>query len=40
MVLNQKKQKTRPSIEQLNLVFEDYYAAIEKLGDFTDAITI
>jgi len=40
MVLNQKKQKTRPSIEQLNLVFEDYYAAIEKLGDFTDAIAI
>jgi len=39
-VLNQKKQKTRLSIEQLNLVFEDYYAAIEKLGDFTDAIAI
>jgi hypothetical protein len=39
-VLHQKKQKTRPSIEQLNLVFEDYYAAIEKLGDFTDAIAI
>ena len=39
-VLHQKKQKARPSIEQLNLVFEDYYAAIEKLGDFTDAIAI
>ena len=39
-VLNQKKQKTRPSIEQLNLVFNDYYTAIEKLGDFTDALAI
>jgi hypothetical protein len=40
IVLNQKKQKTRPSIEQLNLVFEDYYAAIEELGEFTDALAI
>jgi hypothetical protein len=39
-VLDQKRKKTRPSLEQLNLVFEDYYAAIEKLGDFTDAIAI
>ena len=40
IVLNQKKKKTKPSIEQLNMVFEDYYAAIEKLGDVTDAIVI
>jgi len=39
-VLDQKRKKTRPSLEQLNLVFEDYYAAIEKLGDFTDALAI
>jgi hypothetical protein len=38
IVLNQKKKKTKPSIEQLNMVFEDYYAAIEKLGEVTDAI--
>ena len=40
IVLNQKKKKTKPSIEQLNMVFEDYYAAIEKLGEITDAIVI
>ena len=40
MVLNQKKKKTKPSIEQLNMVFEDYYAAIEKLGDITDALAV
>ena len=39
-VLDQKRKKTRPSLEQLNLVFEDYYAAIEELGDFTDALAI
>ena len=40
IVSNQKKKKTKPSIEQLNMVFEDYYAAIEKLGEITDAIVI
>ena len=40
MVLNQKKDKTKPSIEQLNMVFEDYYTAIETLGDFIDALAI
>ncbi len=40
IVLNQKKKKTKPSIEQLNMVFEDYYAAIEKLAEVTDAIVI
>ena len=39
-VLDQKRKKTRPSLEQLNLVFEDYYAAIEKLGDLTNALAI
>ncbi len=40
IVLNQKKKKTRPSIEQLNMVFKDYYVAIEKLGDITDALAV
>jgi len=38
LVLNQKKQRAKPSIEQLKIVFEDYYRAIEKLGEITDAI--
>ena len=37
-VLIQKRQKAKLSIDQLNLVFEDYYKAIEKLGDITDAL--
>jgi hypothetical protein len=39
-VSKQKKQKTKPSITELNMVFEDYYRAIEKLGEITDAIDI
>jgi hypothetical protein len=39
-VLNRKKQKAKPSMEQLKVVFEDYYRAIEKLGEITDAIDI
>jgi len=39
-VLKQKKQKTKPSITELNMVFEDYYKAIEKLGEIADAIVI
>lgn len=37
-VLKQKKQKTKLTMGQLNTIFEDYYAAIEKLGDITDDI--
>ncbi|MBW2491830.1 MAG: hypothetical protein JRE65_11860 [Deltaproteobacteria bacterium] len=37
-VLKQKKQKAKLMIKQLNAIFEDYYAAIEKLGDITDGI--
>ncbi|MGB5745519.1 MAG: hypothetical protein WBM69_00975 [Desulfobacterales bacterium] len=40
IVLNLKKKKTKPSIEQLTMVFEDYYAAIENLEDITDALAI
>ena len=38
-VLKQKKQKTKLMMDQLNTIFQDYYAAIEKLGDITDDIT-
>ena len=38
-VLKQKKQKAKMTIKQLNTVFEDYYTAIENLGDITDGIT-
>jgi len=37
-VLTQKKQKTKLTMEQLNAIFEDYYTALEKLGDITDDI--
>jgi predicted nucleotidyltransferase len=37
-VLKQKKQKTKLMMGQLNTIFEDYYAAIERLGDITDGI--
>jgi uncharacterized protein (UPF0335 family) len=37
-VLKQKKQKTKLMMEQLNTIFQDYYAAIEKLGEITDDI--
>ncbi|MBW2407953.1 MAG: hypothetical protein JRF17_11330, partial [Deltaproteobacteria bacterium] len=37
-VLKQKKQKAKLMIKQLNAIFEDYYAAIETLGDITDGI--
>ena len=37
-VLEQKRHKTKLSIDQLNAIFESYYQAIEKLGDMTDAI--
>jgi len=40
IVLNQKKKKTKPSMQQLNMVFEDYYATIEKLGDLIDVLAI
>ena len=40
LVLNHKRQKTKPTIEQLNSVFEDYYEAIEKLGEIADALEV
>lgn len=40
LVLKQKRKKIKPSIDQLNMVFEDYYEAIERLGEVTDALEI
>jgi hypothetical protein len=37
-VLKQKRQKTKMAITHLNAIFKDYYGAVEKLGDITDAI--
>ena len=37
-VLKAKKDKTRLSLETLNSIFEDYYRAIEQLGNITDEI--
>ena len=39
-VLKARKDKTKLSIEVLNSIFEDYYKAIEKLGNITDEIKI
>ncbi|MDX2510226.1 MAG: hypothetical protein QNK28_11830 [Desulfobacterales bacterium] len=39
-VLKAKKDKTKLSIEILNSIFEDYYKAIEQLGNITDEIKI
>jgi len=37
-VLGMKHAKSKPTIEELNTIFEDYYAATEKLGRIVDAI--
>jgi hypothetical protein len=37
-VLKQKKQKTKLMMDQLNTIFQEYYTAIERLGDITDGI--
>ena len=34
----QKRQKAKPTIEQLNTIFKNCYMAIEKLGEMTDEI--
>ena len=39
-VLNHKRIKTKPTIDQLNTVFEDYYETIEKLGEIADALEV
>ena len=33
-----KSRPTKPSIEKLNIVFEDYYKVIEQLGEMIDAL--
>ena len=37
-VLKEKHEKVKLSIEALNTIFEDYYAATEKLGRIVDEI--
>jgi hypothetical protein len=37
-VLNEKYQKSKLSVDHLNTIFEDYYAATEKLGRIVDEI--
>ncbi|MBI4682674.1 MAG: hypothetical protein HY757_06190 [Nitrospirae bacterium] len=37
-VLREKRHKTRHTVEELNTIFEDYYAATEKLGKMVDEI--
>lgn len=37
-VLKEKREKIKLSIEELNTIFEDYYAATEKLGSLVDEI--
>ena len=39
-VLKSKKNKTKLSIEIINSIFENYYKAIEQLGNITDEIKI
>jgi hypothetical protein len=39
-VLKLKKERSKPSFDQLNTFFEDYYAAIEKLGGIADALEV
>jgi hypothetical protein len=37
-VLKEKHEKITLSMEELNTIFEDYYAATEKLGKLVDEI--
>ena len=39
-VLDLKRRKKKPTIDQLKMVFKDYYEAIEKLGNITDALEV
>ena len=40
IVMKEKKEHSRLSLEQLNTLFEDYHEAIEKLGDMIDEMEI
>jgi hypothetical protein len=37
-VIALKNRKTKPSIQKLNIVFEDYYKVIEQLGEIINAL--
>jgi hypothetical protein len=38
-VLREKREKVKPTIEELNTIFEEYYAATERLGAVVDEIS-
>jgi hypothetical protein len=37
-VLREKRDRIKPSVEELNTIFDDYYAATERLGKMVDDI--
>ena len=37
-VLREKRDRIKPSVEELNTIFDDYYAVTEKLGKMVDEI--
>ena len=39
-VLREKHERTGLSLEDLNTIFEDYYAATEEINDIVDTITV
>ena len=39
-VLKEKKERIKLSIDQVNAIFENYYTAIEKLGNLVDEIDV
>jgi len=39
-VLKKKRENIKFSVEELNTIFEDYYAAIDKLGRIVDEISV
>ena len=40
LVSQLRRHKEKLSIDELNTIFEDYYDAVERLGDITDALDI
>jgi hypothetical protein len=40
LVLQLKKERTTPAIEQLKTIFEDYYAAVENLVEIVDTLAV
>ena len=40
LVLKEKKERKTLSVTELNTLFEDYHAAMDKLGDIVDAMEL